>query len=374
MRVTHDVRTSRRASSAVPPERAASLCAMRVGFDLCWRGAPGTASLARIADGLLPALRARGRIEPVALQAPQGASPARWRQFGLPREARRLQLVGVHSLTSSFALRAPGARVQTVHELPWRHGVTENAGWRHRAWARFGPWRAHALVCGSEAVARELERQRWPLGARARVIPWGVGPPFAVESADGVPDEPVLARWRLGEDPLVLCLGAVRAKKNLAAVLHGVAALRARGGARVQLVVSGEHSAQLRRDLGLAQRLGLSGCISTPGLLPEADLPALLRLACVVPVLSHSEGFSLSALEALACGTPVLVPHRSAQAEAAGELAILVDPARPESVADGLARALEQREELRYALAERAALYSWERCAERVEELWSSLV
>jgi glycosyltransferase involved in cell wall biosynthesis len=347
---------------------------MRVGFDLSWRDAPGTASLARIADGLLPALRRRARIEPIALELPRGAARARWRQLGLPREARRLQLAGVHSFTSSFALLAPGKRVQTVHELPWRHGVAENAGLRHRAWAAFGPWRAHALVCGSETIARELERARWPFGARARAIPWGVGPPFAVESADGLPDEPVLARWRLGEDPLLLCLGAVRAKKNLAALLHGVAALRARGGPRVQIVVSGEHSAQLRRDLGLAQRLGLSGCISTPGLLPEADLPALLRLASAVPVLSRSEGFSLSALEALACGTPVLVPHGSAQAEVAGELAILVDPLQPDSVADGLERALAQREELRYALAERAARYSWERCAQRVEDLWASLV
>ena len=90
--------------------------------------------------------------------------------------------------------------------------------------------------------------------------------------------------------------------------------------------------------------------------------------------MSHSEGFGLPVLEALACGTPVVVPRSSAQAEVAGERGIVVDPADAGSVASGLERALAERETLRYQLADRARELSWSHAAERVETLWKELV
>jgi glycosyltransferase involved in cell wall biosynthesis len=48
----------------------------------------------------------------------------------------------------------------------------------------------------------------------------------------------------------------------------------------------------------------------------------------------------------------------------------VVDPEDPAAVASGLARALREREELRYQLSERATDFTWERCARQVEDLW----
>ena len=99
----------------------------------------------------------------------------------------------------------------------------------------------------------------------------------------------------------------------------------------------------------------------------------MLRLAAVVPVLSRSEGFAFPVLEALACGVPVLVPPNSAQSELAGTAGIEVDPDEPNSVADGLERALAERLTHLPARVERAAPFTWERCAETAAALWSSL-
>jgi glycosyltransferase involved in cell wall biosynthesis len=113
--------------------------------------------------------------------------------------------------------------------------------------------------------------------------------------------------------------------------------------------------------------------VTTIDEIAEADLPSVLRLASLVPVLSKSEGFGLPVLEAMASATPVLVPRSSAQSEVAGGAGIEVDPADASSVADGIARALAEREVLRPVLAARAKEFTWDRCAETVESIWEEI-
>lgn len=344
---------------------------LRIGFDVSPLHVPHPPGVVRATRGLVEALERRGELE-IERLIPQGELRA-WRHSTLPKLAASERLFGIHSPVSAFALRGPGKRVQTVHELPWRHHVSENADWKHRFWAAWGPVRADRVLVPSEFVARDL-RQRWLPGAnKVRVVRWGVGAPFGDLPEPGTVDEVVLGKYRLGADPIALCPGAVREKKNLAGVLRGLAEVRRRHGPRIQLVVTGPQTADLRRDLGLVSQLGLSRFVSTPGELDDRDLAALTRLASVVPVLSRSEGFAFPVLEALASGTPVVVARDSAQAELAGSAGIVVDAQDPGSVADGLVRAVMERESLRFDGLERAAEFSWERCAEQVEATWKEL-
>ncbi|MBM3978023.1 MAG: glycosyltransferase family 4 protein [Planctomycetes bacterium] len=349
--------------------------AMRIGFD----AAPlhfASRGLARVVGETLAALEREpsADLQVVRLTPARGApfSHRRWRAE-LARRVKADRLDGLHSFTSAFAWNAGVPSVQTIHELPWRHGERENAGFAHRAWARLGPWRAARVLCPSEHVARDLRAQS-VAARKLRVVHWGVGPPFAPEPPPGTVDEPVLGRYRLGEDPLVLCLGAARAKKNAAALLRGVQFWRRTQRRRLQIVVTGADGPGLRALLGLASQLGLAGEVLWIETLDEADLAPLLRLASLVPLLSCSEGFGLPVLEALACGTPVLVPAASAQAEVAGAAAIVCDAEQPESVAAGLSRALAEREELRWTLPARAAEFSWSRTAEELRAVWREIL
>jgi len=348
---------------------------MRVGFDTTPLQRACPPGVARAARETLQALEQRGRLEVVRLDPPARGSLSSWRR-SLARVEQEQGLVGIHSFLSAFPcfpLRGTGARVQTLHELPWKHGVAENADLAHRLWARLGPLRADATVVPTEHVARDVGRKLASSGGKLHVIGWGVSEHFAPEPPPGVIDEVLLERYRLPEGPFLLCLGAVRQKKNLAALLHGLAHLAATGRSVPHVVISGRDTPDLRRDLGLVSRLGLARHVSTPGELEEQDLPGLLRLAAAVPVLSRSEGFGLPALEATACGTPVIAPRGSAQAEVAGAEAFLCHPEDPAAVAEAVASAVEQREELRWVLPDAAEGRSWQSTAEALESLWAGL-
>jgi len=359
---------------SAPPSR------LRVGFDTTPLERPFPPGVARAARETLAALEERAVLDVVRLAPPEGVhgrALSRWRRRELPRAVTEENLLGLHSFTSAFPRAGRGKRVQTIHELPWRHGVTENADLAHKLWAALGPLAADRVVCPTEHVAADLARGLLPGRSRTRrvvrVVPWGVGPPFGADAPLGTIDELALERYQLGDDPFLLVLGGTRAKKNVAALLAGLAERQRRRGTPLKLVVTGPETRDLRRDLGTASRLGLAHWVVTPGILEEDDLPALLRLASGVAVLSRSEGFGLPVLEALACGTPALVSTNSAQAEVAGDAGIAVDPDDASAVADGMERALAEAERGRAARIERAAAFSWSNTAERIEALWREL-
>lgn len=345
---------------------------MRVGLDLSPLSHPHPPGVARVVRELSRRLLASERFEFVELKPAAGADLRVWRQQELPRSIERDGLAGIHSFVSAFPWRGGGLRVHTVHELPWRHGVSENADWRHRFWASFGARRADRTLSATAVVRDELASSWLVPEEKLRVSPWGVGAPFGEEPPSGVIDEVVPGQLRLPEDPFFLAPGAVRAKKNLSALLEGFARLHAEG-VRAQLVVTGPETADLRRDLGLVSRLGLARWVSTPGELPDADLASLYRLAAGTCVLSSSEGFALPVAESLACGAPVVVARGGSAAEVSGDVGIQVDASDPDSVARGLRDALERGRALRGAALARGAEFTWERSAEQIEEVWGEL-
>ena len=167
---------------------------MLVGFDCSPLHRPHPRGVVRVTRGLVSELERRAKHEIVRLVPQGGVSLASWRQRELPRIARDRKLALVHSCVSAFPWRGPGARVQTVHEMPWKHGARENADLRHRAWALLGSWRAERVITATEHVARDVRRQLLARGSRVRVCAWGVDPEFRDEPPPEVVDEVVLGR------------------------------------------------------------------------------------------------------------------------------------------------------------------------------------
>ena len=108
-----------------------------------------------------------------------------------------------------------------------------------------------------------------------------------------------------------------------------------------------------------------AGAVRTPGYLAEPDLARVVAGAAALILPSWYEGFGLPALEALACGTPVVASDLPAHREVLGDQAQLFPPDDPGALAAALAATLDDPggEPARAARRTRAAGFTWENCA-----------
>lgn len=228
------------------------------------------------------------------------------------------------------------------HPSPW-------VRFRERRRLRAAIKGARRLVTVSAFVRDELT----PLGAAPETVtiaPPGVGPPFGVGPAEALPEA-------LHARPYILFVGAGDARKNLETVR---AAYREAFPSRdVALVVAGGES-RLQPD------------VLETGYVDEALLLALYRGAAAVVLPSLYEGFGMTAIEAMACGAPVVASRTSAIPEACGDAARYVEaPTDVGAWAEALHAVVRDEglaADLRARGLEHARGFSWDATADGVLE------
>ena len=148
--------------------------------------------------------------------------------------------------------------------------------------------------------------------------------------------------------PYVLGVGTLEPRKNLKSLVEA------------WRLLGGEHLLVLAGGAGWGEQPGLDDeGIALPGYVPSAGLPALYRGAVAFVYPSLFEGFGIPVIEAMACGTPVVVSDHPSLDEACGSAAIRVDPHDPASIAAGVLQACTCRDELVRAGYEHAARFTW---------------
>lgn len=242
-------------------------------------------------------------------------------------------------------LRERGVHVppwlRTVHHLDVFAQETLNR-WQARAWRS-----ADGVACVSDTWCAHFREH---FGVEPARMYNGVDLRRYRPAAD-VLDGPRLQSLGLADEagPVCLLVGGVEERKNTVRVLHAFAALRRNdpAWAQARFVVAGgasmlDHSSARRAWQQALWELGLTEGPGAPvlrtGPLPDEMLPTLMRRADVLAMPSLVEGFGLVALEALACGTPVLVSMRPPFTEhLRDEVAVAwCDPERIDSIAAGL--------------------------------------
>jgi glycosyltransferase involved in cell wall biosynthesis len=117
-------------------------------------------------------------------------------------------------------------------------------------------------------------------------------------------------------------------------------------------------------------RNGLEGRVEWHPYAGEKELPGLYRGARMLLLPSLAEGFGLTALEAMACGTPVITSNTSSLPEVVGDAGLLVDPRDPTAIVEAMARLFSDdrlAKELRERGLARAPRFTWERVGRAVQ-------
>jgi glycosyltransferase involved in cell wall biosynthesis len=171
-------------------------------------------------------------------------------------------------------------------------------------------------------------------------------------------------KYDLSKEQYILSVAALNPRKNLGTLIKAWDVLRPQLGGQVNLVLVG----MLYFNTSLAQ-LGLDNLpedVILTGHVDDCDLPALYAGASAFVYPSLYEGFGLPPLEAMACGTPVVVSNVSSLPEVCGEAVVYIDPYSVDSLAEGILSVLTDRA-LSSHLSEkglaRVAEFSWERAA-----------
>lgn len=351
---------------------------MRIGFDISLFHEPEPTGVAKGFRALIQQLE-RSKHSHELFFADPNRQLSRferivWREVILPRwiEEQRIDLF--HSPFAAFPLLAKCKKLATVHEVPWLEpGTTRDEGRSvfHRAWAFLATEYADRVVCVSNRTAQHLQSLYPSTASKIRTCYHGVDSRFSP-----ITNPQTLQKYRIPDHPYFLSVGKLRRKKNLLATLRSFSIWQRSSKTAANLIFVGPTGDILERAQEEAKRLQISDHVFFCGYVDENDLPTLYSHARALLHLSLSEGFGMTPIESMACGTPVIASDRGAIPEVTEGAALLVSPDFPEQVADAMHRVFSPTI-LRNSLVDlgktRAAELTWEKSAQKMLEIYAEI-
>ena len=298
----------------------------------------------------------------------------RWEQEALAAEfklfpaLRRLNLDLLHSTDFIPPLRLRGFKsVITVHDLAflrWPHFLTEESA-RYYGQVEAAVERADRIIAVSESTKNDLVKLLGAPRDKITVVHEAADPLYRpMTRAEALAS--IGSKFPL-PDEFILFVSTIEPRKNIATLLLAYRRLLDSYKSDVGLVLAGATGWLADQIFEKVEQLDLQRHVTFLGRVQNGDLLYLYNLACCLAHPAHYEGFGLPPLEAMACGTPVVVSNVSSLPEVVGDAALLIDPNDDEALAVALHRILSDeslRDSLRTKGLARARTFSWERTAQ----------
>jgi glycosyltransferase involved in cell wall biosynthesis len=174
----------------------------------------------------------------------------------------------------------------------------------------------------------------------------------------------------------IIFVGTLEPRKNVPTLLKALYHLRQRAYA-VHLTIVGRKGWLYEEIFSTLTQLKLTEQVHFLENVPDKDLARLYNAAHCLTLPSHYEGFGLPPLEAMACGTPVIISDRASLPEVVGDAGLLIDPDSPEALSEALARVLDDSE-LRAELSQRGLIrareFSWAKAAHQTMAVYDQVL
>jgi len=297
----------------------------------------------------------------------------RLEQYTLHIEISGLDLDVLHSPDFIPPFRSSYKSIITVHDLAfllYPHFLTRESA-RYYGQIDQAVKRADHIIAVSESTKRDTIRLLGVPEHKITVI---------YESANRIyqpiNDHEILERtrdkYRINRD-FILFVGTIEPRKNVPTLLRAYRQLLDSYKTDVKLVIVGRRGWLSEEVFTLVDQLKLGDDVLFLGRVPIEDLLYLYNAAQLLVQPSFYEGFGLPPLEAMACGTPVVVSNVSSLPEVVGDAGVLVDPQEVSELTVAIWRVLTDsalRNDLITKGLRRARCFSWEKTALQTLELY----
>ncbi len=294
-----------------------------------------------------------------------------WEQTVQPMQVLRQSIDLLHSLAFVQPIFLPCPGIITIYDLSFIL-FPERLQPLRRLYLHWGTHysarKAQRIIAISASTKRDIIKFLGVPDRKVNVVPCGVDEDFQPLENQRLLDD--FRRKRHLPKQMVLFVGTIEPRKNLITLLRGYALL----GKKLHLpplIIGGPKGWHYQDVLSAVEELGLQEDVIFPGYIPQEELPLWYNAADFFIYPSLYEGFGLPPLEAMACGTPVIVSNTSSLSEVVGEAGILVNPSSEDQIAEAMQRLWTDdslRAEMRRKGLDRARDFSWQEAAqERVK-------
>jgi glycosyltransferase involved in cell wall biosynthesis len=231
------------------------------------------------------------------------------------------------------------------------------------------------IIAVSESTKRDIIRLTGAPENKITVVYEAAHPSYRPIRDEGFLQQ-VRGKFKLTQ-PFILFVSTIEPRKNVSRLLEAFRYLLDSYHSDANLVLAGEKGWLSDEVFALVEKLGLQERVRFLGRVSPEDLLGLYNAASVLVHPAFYEGFGLPPLEAMACGTPVVVSNRSALPEIAGDAALLVDPTDVEGMAVAIWRLLTDKalhQQMSEKGLKRAGHFSWTRAAQETLEIYRRLL
>jgi len=300
-----------------------------------------------------------------------------WERQALSLELWRHRFDLLHSPDFIAPIRGARRHIITVHDLSFIHYpeyLTADSRRYYDGQIRESVKRADHILSVSQATKQDLIDILDVPAEKISVRLHGVD-----ESFKPLPRRltaPIIRELGLPSE-FVLFVGTLEPRKNLVGLARAYRDLKLELPDAPKLVLVGRagwHYEKLMADLA---SVGLADDMIVKQGVSDAQLPALYNHALALVTPSFYEGFGLPALEAMACGAPVITSNLSSLPEVGGSAALLVDPQDTDAISDAILK-LETDDARRSQLIEagywQAKKFTWERAGRQLKSIYADML
>lgn len=304
--------------------------------------------------------------------------------FGIPAAVRRcdpdLLHLPVHRCDDflTYYLNPGVKKVLTVHDLiPFFYDDQRNFQTKY-LWVpmlKIVHAKNTLIITVSDHTRKDCEKYLHVPREKIRVIPLAADPVFVQHPDKGAIKVKVSAKFGI-PGPFIFYTGSLMPRKNLHRLIEAFIVLKRKGYPHI-LVIGGSVMGCPSDLRHIISHGNLQRDIRFTGYVTKEDLVDMYNAAEIFVFPSLYEGFGIPPLEAMACGTPVVVSNTSSLPEVVGDAGRLIDPTDSKKLAAALEEILLDegyRDELSRKGIARSKMFSWEKTGRETWKVYEEIV